>query len=443
MSPSLHTRMASGEPNDQGDDKAPAYAELFRRLRLVTTGIDFLLGNPDLKPTDRELGLMILRQTALFGKEIDKITAKQQASGVRNLNRGTRRHPKTLQRARARLRKAGFMRVFNEPGDRRGNTYSPDFEHMNSELQKLRTPGQIAPEYPGAKCSPHQSYPSGSDSQSSARLAGSQPAAPGSRANAGGTAQPDVQRKPERSKSTPPAPWKLVDVAECDVELMLVHLAAISEAYPRSSFGSVNRTTARDFVAAAKLNDPDANADHVAELLAWKFRQKRPYPYERGIQTFGGMLRIVVEDFGAWFCSQKREKLAQSPPPQTPPLDERTVDNISASQPKGIQLAGGMEMNETAESVGTLAAGSLSSSPTGGTCSERSAVPCSDCLGKGYILDESGVEQLAGAEVKTIAAMACGCSKGHEMGYARLAAIERTIAERRGVGWISAHRAVD
>ena len=72
---------------------------------------------------------------------------------------------KTLQRARARLQQAGFMRVFCEPGDRRGNTYGPDFERMRVEARRLRSREQIAPEYPGAFCSPHQSYPSGSNFQ--------------------------------------------------------------------------------------------------------------------------------------------------------------------------------------------------------------------------------------------------------------------------------------
>ena len=102
-----------------------------RRLTLITEGIDFLLGHPDLKPSDRELGLFELRQTVLFGKNTDKNTVRQQAYGVRNLNRGTGRHEKTLQRARQRLRKLGFMRILMEPGDRRGNTYAPDFEFIS------------------------------------------------------------------------------------------------------------------------------------------------------------------------------------------------------------------------------------------------------------------------------------------------------------------------
>ena len=284
---------------------APPYTELVRRLRLTGACIDFLLGHPDLKPSDRELALLILRQTVLFGKETDKITGKQQARGIRNLNRGIGRHPKTLQRARKRLRGAGFMRVFYESGDRRGNSYSLDFDHMHAELEKWRTAEQIAPGHSGANCSPHQSYPSGSGSKSSARLAGSQPTI---RYEFEETGSESAQNHPSLLTNRRPcrqAPWKMVSVSDDEVQQMQAHLEAIAEAYPRSDFGPANRTTARDMLAAAKLADPQANADHVRAFLASKFQHKAPYPYEAGIRIFGGMLRMVAEDFGAWFRFQQ------------------------------------------------------------------------------------------------------------------------------------------
>ena len=81
------------QPNSRLTPGAPSYSELVQRLKLIAEGIDFLLGHPDLKPSDLELGLLVLRQTVLFGKETDKITAQQQTHGIRNLNRGTGRHP--------------------------------------------------------------------------------------------------------------------------------------------------------------------------------------------------------------------------------------------------------------------------------------------------------------------------------------------------------------
>src|SRR5215469_368281 len=130
------------------DGRGPSYSELVRRLTLISEGIDFLLGHPDLKPSDRELGVFILRQTLLFGKDTDRNTARQQAHGVRNLNRGTGRHEKTLQRARQRLRKIGFMRVLSEPGNRRGNAYAPDCDFISQAVARMRTPEQIAPPHP-------------------------------------------------------------------------------------------------------------------------------------------------------------------------------------------------------------------------------------------------------------------------------------------------------
>jgi hypothetical protein len=136
---------SGSEPCSQNKGRSQSYSGLVRRLTLAGEAIDFLLGHPDLKPSDKDLGLFMVRQTLLFGKDTDKNTARQQAKGVRNLNRGTGRHEKTLQRARQRLRNAGFMRVLIEPGDRRGNTYAPDFDFISQTVERMRTPEQIAP----------------------------------------------------------------------------------------------------------------------------------------------------------------------------------------------------------------------------------------------------------------------------------------------------------
>ncbi len=323
------------------------------------------------------------------------------------------------------------MRVFCEPGDRRGNAYSPDFGHMNAELQKLRTPEQITPGDPGAKCSPQQSYPSGSDSQSSARLAASQPAPRRDQADAAETAQTHVPPKPKRSNPTPRAPWKGVPVPESDIDSMLGHLAAIAEAYPCSSFGPVNRTTARDLVAAAKLSDPDANAAHVSEFLAWKFRQKRPHPYERGIETFGGMLTMVAEDFGAWFSKQRK------------PVQEIPLPLENTPTPQGEQNSSDQEitMAETAEAISTEVPQPLPR--TTGTDGQPASIASCSCLGQGHRIDDTGSEELAGVTVRTIALVPCRCTKGREIGFARLAAMEKKIANERGSGWVAAHHPVE
>ena len=423
---------SGSQPSSASTQTAPSHADLVRRLQRITNGIDFLLGHPDLKPSDRELALQVLRQTVLFGKETDKITAQQQAHGVRNLNRGTGRHPKTLQRARRRLREAGFMRVFCEPGDRRGNTYSPDFEHMRVELQKLRTPEQIAPGYPGAICSPHQSYPSGSNSQNSARLAGSQPAPPDEhREPRAAPAQPDPPLLPRDSRPCRPAPWKTVPVPDDEVQQMQPHLKGITEAYPRANFGPANRTTARDMLAAAKLADPKAIPDDVAAFLAAKFRDRRPYPYESGLQTFGGMLKVVYEDFGAWFRSHQA--------PETP-VATKAASPSSPYESCEHALPPSLDMWFLHPAPPAPATAPVSPP---GPAAPYIAGPCERCSGKGYHLDDTGTESVDGEELKTIAASACTCPKGRKIDYGRLVAIERKEAERRGPGWIAAHRPSD
>ena len=395
------------------------------RLQRITNGIDFLLGHPDLKPSDRELALQILRQTVLFGKETDKITAQQQAYGVRNLNRGTGRHPKTLQRARRRLREAGFMRVFWEPGDRRGNTYSPDFEHMRVELQKLHASEQIAPGYPGANCSPHQSYPSGSNSQSSARLAGSQPAFPDeNKESCAAPAQPDPPLLPRDSRPCLPAPWKTVSVPDDEVERMQAHLKGITEAYPRANFGPANRTVAHDMLAAAKLADPKATPDDVAAFLASKFRDRRPYPYESGLQKFGGMLTVVYEDFGAWLRSHQAPEASVVAKTASPSPPYEPCEHAMPPSPEMCFLH------------------PAPVSPPG-PAAPHTAGPCERCSGKGYHLNDTGTENVASKEFKTIVARGCECPKGRQIGYPLLAKIEHDEAERRGPGWIPAHRSSD
>jgi hypothetical protein len=38
---------------------------------VIAAGIDFLLGHPELTSSDRELGMLLFRQTVLFGKTTD------------------------------------------------------------------------------------------------------------------------------------------------------------------------------------------------------------------------------------------------------------------------------------------------------------------------------------------------------------------------------------
>lgn len=69
--------------------------------------------------------------------------------------------------------------------------------------------------------------------------------------------------------------------------------------------------------------------------------------------------------------------------------------------------------------------------------------PCQHCSGRGYLLVHTGTEQVAGEELKTIAASVCDCSKDRKISYECLAAIERKEAKRRGPDWIAAHRPFD
>lgn len=219
-----------------------------------------------------------------------------------------------------------------------------------------------------------------------------------------------------------------VPVPECDVESMLGHLVAITEAYPCSSFGPVNPTTARDLVAAAKLSDPDANAAHVSEFIAWKFQQKRPYPYEGGIETFGGMLTMVAEDFGAWF-SKQRKLVQENPPP---------LENTPTPQAEQNSSDQEITMAETAEAISTPVPEPLPH-PTS-TDGQRESIASCSCLGRGYRIDDTGSEELAGVTIRTVALVPCRCPKGREIGFARLAAMEKKIANERGSGWVAAHR---
>ncbi len=290
----LSVHESASQPSSTITDAAPSYSELVHRLKLVTVAIDFLLGHPDLKASDRELGLSFLRQTILFGKQTDKSTARQQAHGVRNLNRGTGRHEKTLQRARGRLLRAGFMRVLSEPGDRRGNAYAPDFDFIEQQVEKMRTKERIAPPHPGAKCSPHQSYPSGSNCQNAAQLARS-------------PIQRQKQKSESETKQTPPAaPWKSVLVEDHDIDCMQAHLVAITEGYPNSNFGPPSRATARDMIGAARLSNPDTTPEYAATFLAAKFAKRKPFPYENGLRRFGGMIVAVKEDFPEWVKTRAR-----------------------------------------------------------------------------------------------------------------------------------------
>jgi len=228
----------------------------------------------------------------------------------------------------------------------------------------------------------------------------------------------------------------MVPVPDDAVQRMQAHLKAIAEAYPRADFGPASRTTARDILAAAKLADPHANADHVRSFLAWKFRHKAPHPYESGIQTFGGMLRMVFEDFGVWFRSQQ----AREVPAAAQAADQRPKHTI---EPQHEEHSSAQPTAPPVPPAEIPPPWSMRPPSTRTALAARDAGPpdpCQHCSGKGYRLDDTGTERVAGEEFRTVAASACDCSKGREIGYGRLAAIERKVAEQRGVEWIPAHR---
>jgi len=239
------------------------------------------------------------------------------------------------------------------------------------------------------------------------------------------------------------------------------YLRRIAEAYPRAHFGPPNITTARDIFRAARLTGTCSHAspDDVAAFLAWKFRDKRPWPYERGIQTFGGMLRMLAEDFGSWWLHSKRA-------PQVPPETNGASDasnSAPADEPELIPATGCAEHSfdaPWAEGEAPQPMRAPSPPPGRGLCRSygsrvypvvlsvkaldaSSSGRCEGCSDKGYRLDDSGTEQVAGEEFKTISVSACNCSKGHQIGFRRLAEIERKEAQRRGPGWVAAHRPLD
>jgi hypothetical protein len=228
-----------------------------------------------------------------------------------------------------------------------------------------------------------------------------------------------------KADAPPRAPWKSVPVGDHEAEAMQAHLIAISKAYPSANFGPPSRTTARDMLAAAKLAKVDATPDQVGTFLACKFRDKRPYPYESGIRTFGGMLRMVADDFGAWLSTLPAEEAAQV----TENDADRSADRPSEQIPEPRR-----------EEYSFVRPGP---SPTATVREAESPGPCQHCSGRGYLLDDSGTERVTGEELQTIDARACYCSKGRDVGYRRLVEIERKEAERRGVGWIAAHRPFD
>jgi hypothetical protein len=216
---------------------------------------------------------------------------------------------------------------------------------------------------------------------------------------------------------------------------MHAHLGRIAESYPHSDFGPLNRTTARDLLAAAKLTTPEATPNDVVSFLVSKFRDKRPYPYENGLRKFGGMIIAVREDFAAWHRSQPQgpKEIRVETEDVAAEAENASTDSTKADGPAGA----------TVQALPTIWENPQEGCEDEPRAQPAVAGPCSKCSGKGYYLDDTGREHLGGEEFKTLAAAACHCSKGREIGYRRLTAIERKAAERLGVGWIPAHRPRD
>ena len=197
------------------------------------------------------------------------------------------------------------MRIFCEPGDRRGNSYSPDFEHISAEVQKLRSPEQFATGYPGAICAPHQSYPSGSKVQSAC--------AASSAASTPESLQNSIANAPEPTPKGHGAPWKgrAQTLPTQEGERMRVELMKVSAQFPH--FGRPSVTTARDMLAAAQLSREasgfdggDVTPHDVLRFLASKLDRRKG----KGLRTFGGLLVAVYGDFGASLDDLRAEEEA-------------------------------------------------------------------------------------------------------------------------------------
>ena len=222
------------------------------RLQLMAAGIDFLLNHPKVKFTEFQLGVMLLRQTALFGKSSDTITLSQLSRGVRNLNRGTGRSTRRLSRASALLAELGFISKQKPDQSWRGLQYSLDRDHILRSVEALRKQGSTA-------------------------------SAPGC---------PRRESEARQNRSAPPAAVHALGAPPTDdTQKFMIQLDVVA-AQKGTSLGPVSRRTAINALKAAVDIDPTATSLELLEFIAHKL-SSNPTRFE----SWGGVIHFIRDDF--------------------------------------------------------------------------------------------------------------------------------------------------
>jgi hypothetical protein len=258
---------------------ARTYDELLQAVKVAAATIDYACGHPSLKnrPAARNLLLLTMRMTILFGKDTDQMTRRQQSSGVRRLNNGTQYKTEALRRATRDLEALGALLVIRKPGAEKGDVYA-----INSEVvlnwvqdQRERIAPHLQPSPQGDGSAGGQlNYPTGSIPQ---KLAIASESATDT------DAEPRKPRKPQSRES-------LLKVTAPELNRMRVCLLALQEAFS-FHFGYLNAATPANILRAARISNPDISPDDLAMWLRGRFMRRVPWA------TWGGVVHAVRHDF--------------------------------------------------------------------------------------------------------------------------------------------------
>jgi hypothetical protein len=238
-----------------------------KRLQLVAAGIDFLLNHPQLKFSDLLAGLMILRQTVLFGKLSDTMILRQLSEGVRNLNRGTGRTPRRLSLATARLQKVGFLRTRRAEHGWQGNTYELCVDNILTHVREFRQPASSA---------------EGESNNSRHRLAPDPSLLHSANTH---SRLPEGESVLGTSNGSPAPGAQEMEILEAELNAILSQL--------RIPLPPPDRSTCMNLFEGARRNSPDATPNEIA----WFVRDilvDRPTRF----RTWGGVVTAVRGDFG-------------------------------------------------------------------------------------------------------------------------------------------------
>jgi hypothetical protein len=240
------------------------------RLHLTAAGIDFLLNHPKLKFVDVLAGVMILRQTILFGKLSDTMTLAQLSRGVRHLNRGTGCCRRRLSLAVATLAEAQFVRMDKAQSCWRGRTFTICCDDIVRAVEALRLPADAPSGELGASADSHRS-----------ELCRNRQAKPGAIAS----------DPPEFASSESAAAMRRLigrdDIAELTKTLNDMTLVL------RVPLPAVSAATCRNLIADARRACPNATPVEIT----WFLRNKLVDSPTR-FKTWGGAVFAVRSEFG-------------------------------------------------------------------------------------------------------------------------------------------------